>query len=502
MSSTREKMGQVSLKPCKFFLFSSSSQSSDLLTTAVKVGFLVFFLVSLALVVYSFFTSQSCWFLECQDLLIPAISTTSPAICAAPDDPDFEPTTISHIVFGIGGSALTWGDRNRYSRLWWQPNVTRGFVWLDKEPGLKSLWSSSSDDDGSSTPPYRISSDWTRFKHSSSPSAVRLARIVVDSFRAGLPGVRWFVMGDDDTVFFTENLVTVLGKYNHRRMCYVGGNSESVEQDDRHSFDMAFGGGGFAISYPLAAKLVRVMDGCLNRYYKFYGSDERVWACVKELGVSLTMERGFHQIDVRGDLFGLLTAHPLVPLVSLHHLDYVKSLFPNMSQYDSLRHLLQAYHSDPPQIVQQCFCHHLKFKWSVSISWGYAVQVYPSLLSVVELEKPLQTFSTWRSWQSGPFVFNTRPVNSDPCERPFVYYLESISETGQGGTVTTYNRTMAKPEKWCRKHYYDRAITLRRILVSASKMDPEEWKSPRRRCCEIESVKNGAMKVTIRSCEE
>ncbi|KAE8651001.1 hypothetical protein Csa_002597, partial [Cucumis sativus] len=35
------------------------------------------------------------------------------------------------------------------------------------------------------------------------------------AFELGLENVRWFVMGDDDTVFFVENLVNVLGKYDH-----------------------------------------------------------------------------------------------------------------------------------------------------------------------------------------------------------------------------------------------------------------------------------------------
>lgn len=103
-------------------------------------------------------------------------------------------------------------------------------------------------------------------------------------------------MGDDDTVFFTDNLVWVLARYDHKKMWYIGGNSESVEQDVMHSYDMAFGGGGFAVSYPLAKELVNVMDGCLDRYYRFYGSDQRVWACVNEIGVSLSREPGFHQV--------------------------------------------------------------------------------------------------------------------------------------------------------------------------------------------------------------
>jgi hypothetical protein len=104
-------------------------------------------------------------------------------------------------------------------------------------------------------------------------------------------------MGDDDTVFFPENLVAVLRKYDHEEMYYVGAPSESVEQNVMHSYGMAFGGGGFAVSRPAAAELARSMDGCLDRYRLFYGSDQRVQACLAELGVPLTREPGFHQVS-------------------------------------------------------------------------------------------------------------------------------------------------------------------------------------------------------------
>ncbi|KAG5584225.1 hypothetical protein H5410_044659 [Solanum commersonii] len=80
-------------------------------------------------------------------------------------------------------------------------------------------------------------------------------------------------MGDDDTIFFTENLVAILGKYDHNQMYYIGGNSESVEQNVVCSYSMAFGGGGIAISHLLAAELVKILDGCINRYHYLYGSD-------------------------------------------------------------------------------------------------------------------------------------------------------------------------------------------------------------------------------------
>jgi hypothetical protein len=89
---------------------------------------------------------------------------------------------------------------------------------------------------------------------------------VSEMVRLGLPDVDWFVMGDDDTLFFADNLVHVLSKYDHRKMYYIGSNSESHLQNILFSYSMAFGGGGFAISYPLAKALTKMQDACLSRY--------------------------------------------------------------------------------------------------------------------------------------------------------------------------------------------------------------------------------------------
>ncbi|GJZ90712.1 uncharacterized protein Tco_0662639, partial [Tanacetum coccineum] len=98
-------------------------------------------------------------------------------------------------------------------------------------------------------------------------------------------------------------------------------------------------------------------------------------------------------MDVRGDAYGLLAAHPMTPLVSLHHLDYIKPLLPKRTKYESLNTLIKTYRLDPPRTMQQSFCFYNRWwhKWSMSVSWGYTVQIYPSLLTANELEMPLQT---------------------------------------------------------------------------------------------------------------
>ncbi|PON90824.1 hypothetical protein TorRG33x02_134620 [Trema orientale] len=418
---------------------------------------------------------------------------------------DHEKTNISHILFGIGGSAKTWNDRRHFSELWWKPNVTRGFVWLDEKPPRPERMLSSS----SSFLPYRVSANTSGFRYScsyGSRSAVRMARILKESFELGLENVRWFVMGDDDTVLFAENLVVVLGKYDHNQMYYVGGNSESVEQDVIHSYTMAYGGGGFAISYALAAELVRVLDGCIDRYHKFFGSDQKVQACLSEIGVPITRELGFHQLDIRGDPYGVLAAHPVAPLVSFHHLDYLQPLFPNLTRIDSLRKLVGAYEADPGRTLQQTLCYDLRRNWSVSVSWGYTVQLYPSLVTAKELGTAWLTFKSWRTRNPGPFTFNTRPVSPDPCEKPGLYFLDGIVRTGAGRTVTTYKRHVHYSENVCDRVDYTPALAIESIKVSAPQFNPDWWnKAPRRQCCEIindgtQGVLGSVVKLKIRGC--
>ncbi|CAM0878577.1 unnamed protein product [Alopecurus aequalis] len=407
------------------------------------------------------------------------------------------PTTLSHIMFGIGASTLTWEQRRGYAELWWRPDAMRGHVWLDEQP--LGPWPAAT------CPPYRVSADASRFGNFTSAS--RMARIVVESFLAvssdtGAGGeVRWFVMGDDDTVFFPDNLVAVLRKYDHEEMYYVGAPSESVEQNVRHSYGMAFGGGGFAVSYPAAAELAKAMDGCLERYSNFYGSDERVKACLSELGIPLTREPGFHQVDIHGDAYGMLAAHPVAPLVSLHHLDQIEPIGPEgHTRLDAIQPLLSASRFDSARLLQQAFCyqHGPGYTWSVLIAWGYTVQLYSWAVAPCELEVPLLTFKTSRTWSDGPFVFNTRPSSMGPCSWPARFFLSRVQNgTGGGGTVTEYS---VKMEKECDQG--NTASTVHTVKVFAPKMAQDEWKrAPRRHCCKtITTSLDTVLEVQIRHC--
>ena len=115
-------------------------------------------------------------------------------------------------------------------------------------------------------------------------------------FNASADEVRWYVFGDDDTIFIPEILARTLSKYDHRSWYYIGATSEIYHQNWLFGDDMAFGGGGVALSSSLANVLAKNFDSCIERYPHLYGGDARIHACVLELGVGLSHEPGFHQV--------------------------------------------------------------------------------------------------------------------------------------------------------------------------------------------------------------
>lgn len=229
--------------------------------------------------------------LLCLLLLLYLLFDHVPPDVPPPSTTFVSPTTRRHLLFSIASSSHSWPRRKPYVRLWYSPASTRAFAFLDRAVF----------DTDPSLPPVIVSADTSRFPYTfrgGLRSAIRVARMVKEAVDLGEPDVRWFVFGDDDTIFFVENLVKTLSKYDHDRWFYVGSNSESYEQNVKNSFEMAFGGGGFVISHSLANALSRVFDSCLMRYGHLYGSDARVFSCLAELGVGLTHEPGFHQVEI------------------------------------------------------------------------------------------------------------------------------------------------------------------------------------------------------------
>ncbi|KAI4373503.1 hypothetical protein MLD38_011622 [Melastoma candidum] len=405
-------------------------------------------------------------------------------------------TQLRHVVFGIAASSSLWEKRKEYIKVWWRPKETRGVVWLDKRVKVGR---------NEGLPEIRVSADTSKFKYTNRQgrrSALRISRVVSETLRLGMKDVRWFVMGDDDTIFIVENLISILSKYDHRQFYYVGSSSESHVQNMFFSYNMAYGGGGFAISYPLALELAKMQDKCIQRYPGLDGSDDRMQACMAELGVPLTRERGFHQYDVYGDLLGLLAAHPVTPLVSLHHVDVVEPIFPQMSRVKAIHHLFESVRYDSASVMQQSICYDQKRYWTISVSWGYVVQILRGLISPREMEMPTRTFLNWykRADYTG-YAFNTRPIMKHPCQKPLVFYMKSTNyNRAKKQTVGVYVRPRST-EPYCRwKMASPDSIS---SIIVLKRLDGFRWqKSPRRDCCRIlPTDKSSALYIWVGQCQ-
>lgn len=437
-----------------------------------------------------------------------ATTTTAAAQRVKKADPSSSstpsPTTLSHVVFGIASTGRTLPKRLPLLRAWLRPPA-RAFLYLDALPRATAT-----------LPPnlhLRVSSDASRFPYTHRrglPSAVRVARIakelLLELHRQKQQHEhlrpRWLVLGDDDTVFVLPNLLGTLAKYDWREPWYLGARSESATQNALHAFAMAFGGGGIAISWPLADRLARVLDSCIVRYPHLYGSDGRIYACLAELGVELTHEPGFHQIDLRGDISGLLRAHPLTPLVSLHHLDHVYPLYPGMDRSKAAEHFFRAANADPARILQQTVCYDRSRSLTASVAWGYSVQVFKGNVPLLDLLAVQKTFVPWRRARNvtvtDAFMFNTKHYPRDECKRAALFFLKSIS-SGEGKTKSNYSRQL--PRK-CLPNLIPLG-NLQQIQVTSELLHLVPGKALRRHCCDIiPSSSETALDINIRKCKD
>lgn len=431
-------------------------------------------------------------------------SSHEPASFSAPPythpSPASNRLAINQVVFGIAGAAQLWDKRKEFIKLWWRREEMRGFVWLEEAVKVR---------DGENLPPVHVSEDTSTFSYThplGHPSGLRLSRIVCETFRLGLPNVHWFVMGDDDTLFNTDNLVRVLSKYDPSEMWYIGSNSESHRQNDHFSHSMAYGGGGFAISYPLAEALTAMQDECLERYPSLFGSDDRLHACITELGVPLTRELGFHQFDVFGNARGLLASHPVTPFLSMHHLELLAPVFPFMSHLEGLRLLTKAMRTEPGSFLQQSLVYDVKNSLSFSISTGYVIQVFPEIILPRLLTRVETTFTAWnRDNKPLEFAFDTRPSAKSVCRQPYLFYVEDIRyDSAASRVVTVYKRYAGIDNEKSKNFCWSKGLPrskVRSIQVVSEPVSNKFFSLPRRQCAKLMETKGQVLHINVGGCK-
>ena len=180
------------------------------------------------------------------------------------------------------------------------------------------------------------------------------------------------------------------------------------------------------------------------------------------------------QFDVYGNLFGLLAAHPVAPLVSMHHQDLVEPIFPNGGRIQALARLTVPAKLDSAGLMQQSICYDPARNWTLSVSWGYAVQIIRGAIMAREMERPARTFVDWYK-RDDPvgFSFNTRPFSKHPCQKPYIYYLSNAVLNPTTNATKSEYIVHKMPHPWC-WWKVDNPERIERVEVY-KKSNPHKW---------------------------
>ncbi|KAH7577968.1 hypothetical protein JRO89_XS01G0321700 [Xanthoceras sorbifolium] len=174
-----------------------------------------------------------------------------------------------------------------------------------------------------------------------------------------------------------------------------------------------------------------------------------------------------------------------------------------MDRVEALKRLKISMNLDSAALIQQSFCYDSARNWTVSVSWGYSVQILRGIIPAREMEIPIRTFVDWSGvGVDTSFSFNTRPVSMNPCQKPSLYFMSNAlynPKTNQ--TASEYARYRFPNQKCGLKT----ADPTRIVRVEVYKNpDSALWdKAPRRNCCRIlPTKKKRTLVVDVGVCRD
>ncbi|KAH9264082.1 hypothetical protein BASA83_012480 [Batrachochytrium salamandrivorans] len=136
------------------------------------------------------------------------------------------------------------------------------------------------------------------------------------------PSADWFVMLDDDTYMFFDNLQQLVGKLDPELPHYFGSATMFLGCDDVKNWGegpfFAHGGSGIVLSRGAIKKLVSTLDTCIVRYKSCWAGDIRTSLCLRDNNILLKDPKGFNGMPPNKDY-----AYPNTPCLkplTFHHL--------------------------------------------------------------------------------------------------------------------------------------------------------------------------------------
>ncbi|KAJ3201904.1 hypothetical protein HDU82_007795 [Entophlyctis luteolus] len=112
------------------------------------------------------------------------------------------------------------------------------------------------------------------------------------------PHADWYMMIDDDTFVFLDNLMDFLDSMNPSTPIYAGRANAFVGCDgvQKHGEGPPFahGGSGIILSRKAMELLMSSYETCIQKYSSCWAGDIRVGLCMRDLKVNLTTNSGFN----------------------------------------------------------------------------------------------------------------------------------------------------------------------------------------------------------------
>ncbi|KAI8844802.1 hypothetical protein BC829DRAFT_419726 [Chytridium lagenaria] len=150
---------------------------------------------------------------------------------------------------------------------------------------------------------------------------------------ARFPDAKWYLMIDDDTFVFMDNLADMVKSLNHTHEYYIGNGNVFNGCDGVEKFgdgpEFAHGGSGILISSGAMKKMVKGVEKCIIKYRDCWAGDIRTSLCLRDHNILIKGGDGFSG-DPPNTRYGFpddpcsrpITFHHVVPhqIQSLYHL--------------------------------------------------------------------------------------------------------------------------------------------------------------------------------------
>ncbi|KAJ3278619.1 hypothetical protein HK104_002168 [Borealophlyctis nickersoniae] len=136
------------------------------------------------------------------------------------------------------------------------------------------------------------------------------------------PNAEWYMMIDDDSYVFLDNLEHFLKTYDPNQPHYLGSKTLFIGCDGIKKFGtgpyFAHGGSGIILSRAAMKVLISGLDACIEKYRTCWAGDVRTALCLRDHGILLEYPGGFHR-DPPNDRFHF-PKNPCDRPLTFHHL--------------------------------------------------------------------------------------------------------------------------------------------------------------------------------------